>query len=172
MAKTSDAKAGASATGPTRSRATGPATTRDGGATRDGGDWTAEEREAMQERAREAKRARSGGKTDGAADLLAKVAEMEPGERAIATRLHELITEHAPQLEPRTWYGMPAWAIGGKVLCFFQPGTKFKSRYSTLGFQDPARLDDGAMWPTSFALVALDAAAEKQILSLLTRALG
>ncbi|GMA34904.1 iron chaperone [Demequina litorisediminis] len=94
---------------------------------------------------------------------MAKVAEMPDAERLIAERIHSLVTAAAPDLEPRTWYGMPAWAKDGKVLCFFQPATKFESRYSTFGFQDVAALDDGVMWPASFALTALGPAEEKQI---------
>jgi uncharacterized protein YdhG (YjbR/CyaY superfamily) len=135
--------------------------------------WTEAEKAAMKERAEEL-RAEKGGrkKADALADLMAKVAEMPDGERAMAERLHTLVMEAAPELEPRTWYGMPAWSKDGKVLCFFQPATKFESRYSTFGFQDVAALDDGAMWPASFALVSLGASEEKAITALVKRAMG
>jgi len=136
--------------------------------------WTAEERAAMQERARELKAASRRGKTraDGERDLLAKVAELPEPDRSMAQRIHALVKEHAPDLEPRTWYGMPAYARDGKVLCFFQAAKKFESRYATLGFNDPATLDDGAMWPTAYALTELTADGEKAIAALLKRAVG
>ncbi|GIG53582.1 iron chaperone [Demequina activiva] len=135
--------------------------------------WTAAEKAAMKERADEL-RAEKGGKkrADALADLMAKVAEMPDGERTMAERLHTLVTEAAPELEPRTWYGMPAWSKGGTVLCFFQAASKFESRYSTFGFQDVAELDDGAMWPASFALVSLGPDEEKAITGLVKRAVG
>jgi len=126
----------------------------------------------MKDRAKEAKAAKSGKKGDGTADVLEKIAEMAEADRALATRLHELVLEAAPELTPRTWYGMPAYARDGKVVCFFQEAGKFKARYSTLGFQDAAHLDDGAMWPTSFALTKLTKAVEKQIVSLVKKAVG
>ncbi|WP_297081706.1 iron chaperone [uncultured Demequina sp.] len=133
--------------------------------------WSEAEKAAMQARAEEMRAERGGKKkADALADLLAKVAEMPDDERVMAERLHSLVMETAPQLEPRTWYGMPAWSLGGKVLCFFQPATKFESRYSTFGFQDVARLDDGAMWPASFALVSLGAEEERTITALVERA--
>jgi uncharacterized protein YdhG (YjbR/CyaY superfamily) len=130
--------------------------------------FTEEERAAMRERSREVK----AGKTDGESDVLAKIAEMAEPDRAMAERLHALIKASAPDLAPRTWYGMPAYAKGGKVVCFFQPSQKFKSRYSTLGFSDTANLDDGAMWPTSFALAELTDAEEAMIGELVKKAVG
>lgn len=138
--------------------------------------FTAEERAAMKERARELEaesgRARRGGKADGESAVLAKIAEMPEPDRVLAERLHAIITAGAPALSPRTWYGMPAYARDGKVVCFFQSAAKFKSRYATLGFSDEANLDDGAMWPTSFALKDLDAAEEARIGALLEKALA
>jgi uncharacterized protein YdhG (YjbR/CyaY superfamily) len=137
---------------------------------------TAEERAAMRERAREAKaEARRGSRTakaDGERDVLAKIAEMEGADREMAERLHAVVTAAAPELSPKTWYGMPAYAKGGKVVCFFQSAAKFRSRYATFGFNDPANLDDGAMWPTSFALTALTAADEARIGALVKRAVS
>ncbi|WP_353827530.1 iron chaperone [Agromyces sp. SYSU T0242] len=135
----------------------------------DGEGFTAEERAAMKDRAKEVRRGR---KKDGTADLLEKVAEMEGTEREMAERLHALITEAAPELEPKTWYGMPAYAKDGKVLCFFQPAAKFNARYSTFGFNDVAALDDGEIWPTSFAITELTASAEERIVALVRRAVG
>jgi uncharacterized protein YdhG (YjbR/CyaY superfamily) len=132
--------------------------------------FTAEERAAMRERAREVKAAR--GKVDGERDVLAKIAEMPEPDRAMAERLHALIKASAPALSPRTWYGMPAYAKDGKVLCFFQGAQKFKSRYATLGFSDEANLDEGAMWPTSFALKKLTKADEKRIGALVKQAVS
>lgn len=135
--------------------------------------WSDAEKAAMKERAEEL-RAEKGGKkkADALADLMAKVAEMPDDERVMAERLHTLVMEAAPELEPRTWYGMPAWTKDGKVLCFFQAASKFDSRYSTFGFQDVAALDDGAMWPASFALVSLGPDEEKEISALVRRAVG
>jgi hypothetical protein len=130
--------------------------------------FTAEERAAMEERARELKAEAK--KADGEQTLLAKVAEMGGSDRELATRLHAIITEAAPSLSPKTWYGMPAWAKDGKVLCFFQSADKFGSRYATFGFSDEANLDQGAMWPTSFALRELTAAQEKTIIALIKKA--
>ncbi len=124
--------------------------------------FTADEQAAMKERARELKAARSG-KADGEGDVLAKIAEMPEPDRAMAERLHAIIKTAAPELSPRTWYGMPAYAKDGKVVCFFQSAAKFKSRYATLGFSDKANLDDGTMWPTSFALTQLTTADEARI---------
>src|SRR5262245_58400260 len=124
--------------------------------------FTAEEKAAMRERAKEVRRGKRRSAKDGEQDLLAKVAEMPDDDRAIAERLHAIVTATAPELAPTTWYGMPAYAKDGKVVCFFQGSAKFKSRYSTFGFNDRANLDDGAMWPTSFALKRLGAAEEKQ----------
>ena len=128
--------------------------------------FTAEERAAMKERALEQK------STDGLTALLEKIAFFPEAERAMATTLHELVMAVAPDLEPRTYYGMPAWARDGKVLCFFQNASKFKVRYSTLGFQDNARLDDGDLWPTAYALTALTPETEERIRALLTRAVS
>lgn len=119
--------------------------------------FTAEEREAMKERARELKAAK--GVQNKAADealVLEKIAAMAPGDRVLAQRIHELVKLHAPQLDAKTWYGMQAYFKDGRVVCFFQDGGKFKTRYCTFGFQDAAKLDDGMMWPTSFALLEID----------------
>jgi uncharacterized protein YdhG (YjbR/CyaY superfamily) len=140
------------------------------------GGFTDDEKEAMQERARElkasARRGSRSSKADGEAEALAKIAEMPEPDRGIAERLHTLITTSAPTLSPKTWYGMPAYAIDGKVVCFFQSAAKFKTRYATLGFSDSANLDDGTMWPTSFALTELTPAAEATIAALVTRAVS
>jgi uncharacterized protein YdhG (YjbR/CyaY superfamily) len=136
--------------------------------------FTAEERAAMKERAKELK-AEERWKKDkaaGEADVLEKIAEMPPADRAMAKRLHALIKESAPGLMPRTWYGMPAYAKDGKVLCYFTAADKFKSRYATFGFNDVANLDDGAMWPTSFALKELTATEEKKIAALVKKAVS
>ena len=130
--------------------------------------FTDEERAAMKERAKESR----SGKADGESDLLAKIAEMPESDRAMAERLHALIKSSAPELAPRTWYGMPAYAKDGKVVCFFQSAHKFKSRYATFGFSDEANLDDGAMWPTSFALKELTAADVARIGALVKRAVS
>lgn len=136
------------------------------------GGFTEEEREAMRERARElAPRAR-GKAADGEGEVLAKIAEMPPGDREMGERIHAIVRASAPALEPRLWYGMPAYARDGKVICFFQSAHKFKSRYATLGFSDGAMLDDGRMWPTSFALSELTAAEEARIGELVRRAAG
>jgi uncharacterized protein YdhG (YjbR/CyaY superfamily) len=136
--------------------------------------FTEEERAAMKERAQELKaEARRGRKAaEGEADLLAKVAEMPEPDRVMATRLHEIVKAAAPDLSPKTWYGMPAYAKDGKVLCYFQSAAKFGSRYATFGFSDTANLDEGAMWPTSFALKHLTAADEKKITALVKKAAG
>jgi uncharacterized protein YdhG (YjbR/CyaY superfamily) len=137
--------------------------------------FTAEERAAMKERVRELKadaRRGRGKKADGEADLLEKVGEMPKSDRVMAERLHAIVKATAPDLEPRTWYGMPAYSIDGKVLCYFQSAEKFKSRYATFGFSDKATLDDGAMWPIAFALKELTATEEKTIVALLKRALS
>src|SRR5215204_1200239 len=136
------------------------------------GGFTAEERAAMKERAREVKASARSGKSDGESDVLAKIAEMQEPDRAMAERLHALIRAAAPDLAARTWYGMPAYARNGKVVCFFQSAQKFKSRYATLGFSDQANLDDGAIWPTSFALKELTAAAEERIGALVKQAVS
>ena len=138
--------------------------------------FTDEERAAMKERAQELKaEARRGPRAhqaDGESDVLAKIAEMPEPDRAIANRLHALIKVSAPALSPKTWYGMPAYAKDGKVVCFFQSAQKFKSRYATFGFSDAANLDEGAMWPTSFALKELTAAEETRISALVKKALS
>jgi uncharacterized protein YdhG (YjbR/CyaY superfamily) len=125
----------------------------------------------MRERAQEVKAARSG-KADGERDLLAKIAEMPERDRAMAERLHAIVKESAPELSPKTWYGMPAYAKDGKVVCFFQSAEKFKSRYSTFGFNDTANLDEGAMWPTAFALKELTDAEAARISALVKRAVS
>jgi uncharacterized protein YdhG (YjbR/CyaY superfamily) len=130
--------------------------------------FTDEERGAMKERAQELK----AGKADGENEVLAKIAEMHEPDRTMAERIHAVITASAPTLTPRLWYGMPAYAKGGKVVCFFQTAEKFKSRYATLGFNDAANLDDGAMWPTAFALTKLTAADEKRIAALIKQAVS
>jgi uncharacterized protein YdhG (YjbR/CyaY superfamily) len=133
--------------------------------------FTAEEREAMKERARELKAGKN--RADGEADLLAKVAAMPEPDRGMATRLHAIVKANAPGLSPKTWYGMPAYAnADGKVVCFFQPASKFGARYATFGFNDAARLDDGAMWPTAFALMSLTADGEKRVAALVKQAAG
>jgi uncharacterized protein YdhG (YjbR/CyaY superfamily) len=137
--------------------------------------WTEEERAAMREHAAEIKRAGGKGAAKKAEELQAcldKIAEMPDADRAIAERIHALVTETAPELEVRTWYGMPAYTKDGKVVCFFKPAGKFKSRYATLGFDDAASLDDGTMWATSFAVTALTAADEKKIAALVRKAVG
>jgi uncharacterized protein YdhG (YjbR/CyaY superfamily) len=136
--------------------------------------FTAEERAAMRERARELKAEERASKSraDGERDVLAKIAEMPEADRALAERLHALVTANAPDLAPRTWYGMPAYAKDGKVLCYFQSAAKFTTRYATFGFTDEASLDDGAMWPTSFALTKLTAADEKRLAALVRKAVG
>ena len=136
--------------------------------------FTEEERSAMKERVRELKaegRANQN-KAEGEKDLLAKIAEMPGPDRAMATRLHSIIKATAPDLWPKTWYGMPAYAKDDKVVCFFQSGQKFKSRYATFGFTDKANLDDGAMWPTTFALKELTATEEARIRELVLKAVS
>jgi uncharacterized protein YdhG (YjbR/CyaY superfamily) len=130
---------------------------------------TDEERAAMKETVEERRRARSG-EANGESDVLAKIAEMSEPDRVMAKRLHDIIKAGAPTLSPKTWYGMPAYAKDGKVVCFFQSGQKYKTRYSTFGFQDAARLDEGDIWPTSFALKKLTADVEKKIGMLIKRA--
>ena len=129
--------------------------------------FTAEERAAMKERAKELK---SGSNADGERDVLAKIAEMPDADRAIAERVHAIVTATAPDLEQRTWYGMPAYAKDGKVVCHFKPAQKFKTRYATLGFSDKATLDEGAMWPVEFAVHKMTAGVEKQIAALVKQA--
>jgi uncharacterized protein YdhG (YjbR/CyaY superfamily) len=136
--------------------------------------WTDEERSAMQEHAREMKASarRDRAKADGEADVLAKIAEMPEPDRLMAERIHAVVRASAPDLTPRTWYGMPAYARDGKVICFFQAADKFKSRYATFGFNDDARLDDGAMWATSWALTKLTPADEARIGELVKKAVS
>jgi len=136
--------------------------------------FTAEERAAMKERAKELKAEARAEKNRaaGEADVMGKIAEMPEPERAMATRLHEIISTSAPDLMPKTWYGMPAYAKDGKVLCFFQSATKFDSRYATLGFSDEANLDEGNMWSTAFALKKLTTAEEEKIIALVKKAVS
>ncbi|MFF6998251.1 iron chaperone [Streptomyces sp. NPDC008313] len=139
--------------------------------------FTADERAAMKEHAQEQKKAaRRGSRADKAAeaerDVLAKIAEMEGSDRIMAERVHAVVTAGAPCLAPKLWYGMPAYALDGKVVCFFQSAAKFKARYATLGFNDPAQLDDGSMWATAFALTEVTAEVEERIAALVKRAVG
>ena len=142
------------------------------GKTYDG--FTDEERAAMKERAQElkaaARRRSRSTKADGESEVLEKIAEMADADRAIAERLHAIIKANAPELSPKTWYGMPAYAKDGKVVCFFQSAQKFKTRYATFGFNEPAKLDDGTMWPTAFALTKLTVADEEKIIELVKKA--
>lgn len=130
---------------------------------------TAEKKAAMRETLNERRRARSD-KADGESDVLAKIAEMSKPDRVVAERIHAIVKAKAPTLTPKTWYGMPAYAKGGKVICFFQSGAKFKSRYATFGFQQDANLDDGDIWPTSFAVNRLTASVEDKIGKLVKKA--
>lgn len=142
---------------------------------RESGGFSAEERAAMRERAQELKTGSHGGprsKKDGERDVLAKIAEMPGPDRRMALRLHEIVKANAPSLSPKTWYGMPAYALDGKVVCFFQGAKKFDSRYATLGFNDVAGLDEGDMWPTSFALKRLTAEVEERVATLIERAVS
>ncbi|MDQ3707075.1 MAG: DUF1801 domain-containing protein [Chloroflexota bacterium] len=132
--------------------------------------FTAEERAAMKERARELKAEAE--KADGESAVLAKIAEMPEPDRVMAERIHAIIKASAPDLMPKTWYGMPAYARDGKIVCFFTSAHKFNTRYATLGFNDTANLDEGAMWPTSFALKELTAAEEERISALLKKAVS
>jgi uncharacterized protein YdhG (YjbR/CyaY superfamily) len=136
--------------------------------------FTAEERAAMKERARELKAEErvSKDRAAGEKDLLSKIAEMPQSDRVMAEKLHEIVQANAPDLMPKTWYGMPAYAKGGKVVCYFTSADKFKSRYATFGFNDEANLDEGTMWPTSFALKKLTAADEKKIAALVKKAVS
>jgi uncharacterized protein YdhG (YjbR/CyaY superfamily) len=136
--------------------------------------WTDEERAAMKESARERKAAPRPGspeeRTEGEREIKEKIAEMPPDDRAMAKRVHELVSTAAPSLVPRTYYGMPAYARDGKVICFFQPKSKFKVRYSTLGFQPDAKLDDGELWPIAFAVIELTPKTEARITELVKKA--
>lgn len=137
--------------------------------------FSPEERAAMKERAQELKaesRRAARSAKDGEEDVLAKIAEMPEPDRQMASRLHEIVKASAPALAPRTWYGMPAYALGGKVVCFFQSASRFNSRYATLGFNDIAHLDEGDMWPTAFALRAMTPAVEERIAELVTKAVS
>jgi len=133
--------------------------------------WTDDEVAAMQEHAKELKATRAG-KTDGEQDVLDKIATMPDADRAMAERIHAIVKANAPDLVPRTYYGMPAYSRDGKVICFFQPASKFKARYSTLGFNDDANLDEGSMWPTSWALTKLTPADEARIGELVKRSVS
>jgi uncharacterized protein YdhG (YjbR/CyaY superfamily) len=130
--------------------------------------FSPEEREAMRERARELKKDKAA--ADGESDVLAKIKEMPKADRVMAEKVHALVKAAAPDLVPKTWYGMPAYAKDGKVVCFFQSAHKFKARYATFGFDETAKLDDGRMWPTSFALTELTDAEEKKIAALIKKA--
>jgi len=130
--------------------------------------FTAEERAAMKQRAKEVK----SDAEDGEGAVREKIAEMQESDRALANRIHAIVKASAPSLSPKLWYGMPAYARDGKIVCFFQPAKKFKTRYSTLGFNDPAKLDEGAMWPVAYALMKLTAADEARIGALVKRAAG
>ncbi|WP_433441098.1 iron chaperone [Nonomuraea sp. CA-141351] len=136
--------------------------------------FTDEERAAMKEHAQElktaARRGSAAAKADGERDVLTKIAEMAEADRVLAERIHAVIKASAPALSPKLWYGMPAYAKDGKIVCFFQPALKFKARYATLGFNDPANLDDGTMWPTAFALTELTADDEARISALVKQA--
>ena len=136
--------------------------------------FTDDERAAMKERARELKAAARAekNKADGESDVLAKIAEMAESDRVMAERLHEIVKASAPALSPKTWYGMPAYAKDGKVVCFFQSSQKFNTRYATFGFSDGANLDDGAMWPVAFALEQLTAGDEARIAALVKKAVS
>jgi uncharacterized protein YdhG (YjbR/CyaY superfamily) len=147
--------------------ATKRATTKRTGSTKG---FTAEERAAMKERAKELKAAKT--KEEGERALLEKIAEMPKPDRVMAERLHAIVTKSAPNLSPKTWYGMPAYAKDDQIVCFFKSADKFKSRYATFGFEEAANLDEGAMWPTSFALKRLTAADEKKIGALVKKAVS
>lgn len=138
--------------------------------------FTAEEREAMKEHARDlktsARRGARATKADAESDVLAKIAALEDADRVLAERLHRIVAEAAPDLAPKLWYGMPAYARNGKVVCFFQSAGKFKTRYATLGFSDQAHLDEGTLWPTTYALTELTAETEARIGELVRRAAG
>lgn len=136
------------------------------------GGFSAEERAAMKDRAKEVRRSTRTPKVSGEEAVRAAIAEMTDEDRALAERIHAIVTENAPELAPKTWYGMPAYATGGAVVCFFQGAAKFKTRYATLGFNDVAALDDGTMWPTAYALTTVTAADEERIAELVRRAVG
>ena len=141
--------------------------------------WTEEERAAMQESARERKASSRRGplteaeqRAQGEQEIRSKIAELPQGDRAMAERFHELVTSAVPELMPRTYYGMPAYARDGKTICFFKPASKFKERYATFGFEQHARLDDGSMWPTSYALTELNPTTEARIVEIVKKAAG
>jgi len=138
--------------------------------------WSDEEKAAMKESARErkasTKRDPAQERADGERDIAAKIADLPSPDKELAQRVHDLVTEAVPELMPRTYYGMPAYAKNGKTVCFFKPASKFKDRYSTFGFEQVASLDDGAMWPVAFAIVELTPAVEKQITALVKQAAG
>ncbi len=133
--------------------------------------FTDEERAALRDRSQELKASARAGQADGESEVLAKISEMQEADRALAERLHAIIKATAPDLSPRTWYGMPAYAKDGQVVCFFQSSQKFKTRYATLGFSDKAHLDDGNVWPTTYALKELTTADEVRIAALVKKAL-
>ena len=150
-----------------------PKSTGDTGKSTSGGAGFSDfEKKAMKERAEELKKEKRRGKKDGLEDLLEKIDAMPPQDREIAQRIHEIVTEVAPHLAPRTWYGMPAYAKDGKVLCFFQSAAKYEVRYSTLGFNDPAALDDGPMWPVTYAITEITDEVSERITELVRRAVG
>lgn len=154
-------------------KSTSAAARRTGAAGKSYEGFTAEERAAMKDRAEELKaQGRRGAKADVEAEVLAKIAEMPKPDRVLAERIHAIAKANAPSLSPKLWYGMPAYARDGKVVCFFKSADKFKSRYATFGFEEAARLDDGTMWPTSFALTKLTAAHEATIAALVKKAAG
>ena len=124
----------------------------------------------MKDRAKELKAQAK--QADFTQDVLDRIAEMPDDERVIGEKIHELVTKHAPNLSPKTWYGMPGWALDGAIVIFFQAATKFQARYSTLGFNDTAKLDDGSFWPTAYALTKITKADEKAIIALITKAAG
>lgn len=168
-------QASGATTKPKRVTAARPGRAQDKGSAKAGG-FTDDEKLAMKERAAELKkekaRSSKGASTDGEADILSKIEILPEPERALIARLHALVRAVAPSLEPRTWYGMPAYAKGGKVLCFIQSAHKFKTRYATFGFSDVAKLDDGALWPTAYAVKRLDKATEASLSALIVRAVG
>jgi uncharacterized protein YdhG (YjbR/CyaY superfamily) len=139
-------------------------------AAKGGSGFSADERAAMRERAKELKAAKN--KEEAEQDLLAKIAEMPKADRVLAERFHAIVTATAPDLMPKTWYGMPAYARDGKIVCFFKSADKFKMRYATIGFEEAARLDDGTMWQTSFAVTELTPADEKKIAALVKKAVS
>jgi uncharacterized protein YdhG (YjbR/CyaY superfamily) len=141
-------------------------------ATKESNGFSAEEKAAIKERAKEAKAAGRSGKKDPEKDVLAKIAEMPKSEREMGERIHEIVKENAPNLTPKLWYGMPAYARDGKVVCFYQNAAKYKTRYSTFSFEEGADLEDGAMWPVSFALTKLTSTEEKKIADLVKKAVS